>query len=299
MTDAMLEARLQRRLQLRARGYLPIPCFGKAPAPKSWQQLTVISVEMLRLWGMSWPSAESTGCLTRWMPTIDLEILNEEAVVAVEEFISARYEERGPILVRIGRPPKRAIPFRTNTPFKKITAPLIAPNGITDEKIELLCDGQQIIVDGTHPQTGKCYSWHGGVPWDVAHADLPYLHEQEAHVLIADVVGVLADYGYRHPLTRSIATGRGGKGQDIIPPLNGEDRWREHFESVLRGHSFHDPLVRLAAMLAATGMERGCALHLLGAWLQLSEAPHDTRWEARYRALPAAIDSAFAKYSKR
>src|SRR2546421_1682074 len=145
------------------------------------------------------------------MPTIDLDICNEEAVVAVEEFISARYEERGPILVRIGRPPKRAIPFRVNTPFKKITTPLIAPpNGITDQKIELLCDGQQVIFDGRHP-SGVDYRWHGGVPWDVPHADLPYLHEHEARQLVEDVVSILTDHGYqRASPPRSIASGRGG-----------------------------------------------------------------------------------------
>ena len=31
MTDAMLEARTQRRQQLRANGYMPLPLFGKVP----------------------------------------------------------------------------------------------------------------------------------------------------------------------------------------------------------------------------------------------------------------------------
>ena len=62
-----------------------------------------------------------------------------------------RFEERGCILPRIGKPPKRAIPFRTADPFAKITANLIAADGSTGEKIEFLCDGQQVVVAGIHP----------------------------------------------------------------------------------------------------------------------------------------------------
>ena len=39
---------------------------------------------------------------------------------AIEELVRERYEERGYVPVRIGKPPKRAIPFRTDEPFTKI-----------------------------------------------------------------------------------------------------------------------------------------------------------------------------------
>jgi Bifunctional DNA primase/polymerase, N-terminal len=164
-----LDARTQRRQQLRANGYMPLPLFGKAPPLKEWQKLTVISRDMITLWSKVWPDAINTGCLTRSMPTLDLDILNEEAARAIEELTRERFEERGWFLVRIGKPPKRAIIFRTITPFRKITAPLIAPNGINDEKIELLGDGQQLVVDGIHPETKQPYRWHGGEPWRYRH----------------------------------------------------------------------------------------------------------------------------------
>jgi hypothetical protein len=64
MTDAMLEARSERRQQLRTRGYMPIPLFGKVPPLKEWQKLTVISRDMIALWNKVWPDAINTGCLT-------------------------------------------------------------------------------------------------------------------------------------------------------------------------------------------------------------------------------------------
>ena len=115
---------------------------------------------------------------------------------AVEEFVRDAFGERGTVMIRIGRPPKRAIPFRTSKPFRKITAPLSSPLGGDTEKIELLADGQQVAVAGEHPETRKPYCWHGGAPWHVPRADLPYLTEDEARALVDNAVSILADFGY-------------------------------------------------------------------------------------------------------
>jgi Bifunctional DNA primase/polymerase, N-terminal len=294
----MLDAIMHRRQQLRANGYMPLPLFGKAPPLKEWQKLTVISADMIRLWEKVWPDAANTGILTRYTPTLDLDILNEEAAIAVEDMIRERYEERGYLLVRIGKPPKRAILFRTNDPFKKITVNLIARNN-SAEKIEFLADAQQVVVDGIHPETKRAYGWHGGVPWDIAHAELPYLHEQEAHQLVEDVVRILADHGYsRAPPPRSIATGRGGANKFDNIKLIGEERWHALIDNILHSRDLHASFRDLAAMLFASGMQSGPAKHLLQALGEFIE-PYDARVEARLRDIERAVDTAFVKYSKR
>ena len=146
MTDAQTL-----RHQLRAAGYCPIPLYGKAPPQygknnkrkglSGWEQLQDVTAEMIDMWAKTWPDSVNTGALTRTMPTLDLDILNEEAVRAVEGLVREHYEDRGYILVRIGLPPKRAIPFRTDEPFNKIVVNLIAPNAGPDakpEKVEFL-----------------------------------------------------------------------------------------------------------------------------------------------------------------
>ena len=165
------------RHQLRAAGYCPIPLYGKVPpaygrnnATKGlvgWQHLQDVTPEQIETWESTWPDARNTGILTRCMPTLDLDILNEDAVRAIEDLTRKHYEERGRILVRIGKVPKRAIPFRTDEPFAKIIANVVAPNGRT-EKIEFLGDGQQIVVFGIHPETKQRYNWHGGEPGQIA-----------------------------------------------------------------------------------------------------------------------------------
>jgi hypothetical protein len=291
MTDAMLEARTQRRHQLRANGYMPLPLFGKAPPLKEWQKLTVISRDMITLWGKVWPDAVNTGCLTRLMPALDIDILNEEAARAIEELTRERFEERGWFLVRIGQPPKRAIIFRTIAPFRKITANLTARNG-GEEKLEFLCDGQQLVVDGIHPDTRQRYRWHGGEPWRIRRDELPYISEAEAQKLINDAATLLnTAFGY----TRTLAA---PKSNGISPGNGGEALWKFHLDNIRAGRGLHDSITQLAAALIKSGMQRGAAVHLLAALLELSEASHDERWDARYRYIPRAIDSAIQKYQR-
>src|SRR6516164_6566835 len=108
------------RLQLLQAGYCPIPLYGKEPPrygknnPKKglagWQTLTDVTAEQIDMWSKMWPDADNTGCLTRLMPTLDGDILDEAAAKACQEFVRERY---GYVLTRIGKPPKFAIPFRT------------------------------------------------------------------------------------------------------------------------------------------------------------------------------------------
>src|SRR5262245_17489173 len=168
------------RCKLAAAGYCPLPLYGKTPPVHGknnsrrgfdgWQKLNGVTRELINMWKLTWPDAVNTGVLTRSLPTLDLDILNGEAARACEAFVRERHEEAGYILVRIGNPPKRAIPFRTEEPFDKIVANVIAPNG-SAERIEFLADGQQVVVAGTHPDTKQPYRWHGGEPGEIKRAE--------------------------------------------------------------------------------------------------------------------------------
>src|SRR5262245_51299148 len=130
---------LEVRQALVDHGFTPIPLVGKVPPFQSWQKVENVTRAGLEAWGRNWPRATNTGILTRLAPTIDLDILNEPAAVAAEEFIRERFEDRGYVLVRIGKSPKRAILFRTLEPFAKLTTNFQVPAGAAAEKIEFLC----------------------------------------------------------------------------------------------------------------------------------------------------------------
>jgi hypothetical protein len=201
MIRASFRGRMHKRL-LHA-GYMPLPVRGKIPPLTAWQKKTETNPDEIDVWSKVFPDAKSTGLLTQKLPALDLDILDEQAAEAAEQLVRERFEEKGYVLVRIGRAPKRAIPFRTNDPFKKILVNLIAPNGNEGQKIELLADGQQLVSFGLHEDTGQPYRWFGGEPGAIKREDLPYIHEAEAQQLVDDIADLLCrDFGYQRAKDR-------------------------------------------------------------------------------------------------
>jgi hypothetical protein len=298
------------RHRLRESGYCPIPLFGKEPPQygknnrrkglDGWQQLHEVTREMIDMWSRTWPDAHNTGVLCRTMPTLDIDIVNEAAVRTIEDHVREHYEEHGYILPRVGKPPKRAIPFRTIEPFKKITVNLVAANSPDkSEKIEFLADGQQVVVAGIHPDTKQPYCWHGGVPGEIKLEDLPYIREEEARALVERIVEILVrDFGYNR------APGRPAKGKTSGAPRHdggqagGESDWTHLYENIREGRELHDTITVLAAKLIACGNNPGAAINQLRGLMETSKAPQDERWDMRVSGIPAAVDSAVAKYGK-
>src|SRR5262245_8574715 len=101
---------LSLRLSLKSSGYAPLPISGKKPPMDNWSSLDA-SEDDIKNWERAFPYAASTGILTRFVPTLDIDITYEPAAEAVEALVRSRFEEIGCFLVRIGRAPKRAILF--------------------------------------------------------------------------------------------------------------------------------------------------------------------------------------------
>jgi hypothetical protein len=134
---------------------------------------------------LGWASAgPNTGMRSATAPVLDIDILDEQGAQIVEATARLYLEDKGQMLVRIGRPPKRAILLRTDKPFKKIVRKLTAPDGKM-HKIEVLCDGQQLAVAGTHPDTRQPYVWKGGSsPVNTPRAELPLVDEDEIRTIL-------------------------------------------------------------------------------------------------------------------
>jgi hypothetical protein len=284
------------RHQLRAAGYAPIPLYGKEPPAygknnkrkglNGWQTLIDVSAEQVDMWERTWPDAANTGCLTRLMPTLDLDILNEEAVRGVEDYLRKRYADDSRFLVRIGKPPKRAILFQTDKPFAKILANITAQNG-SGEKIELLANGQQIVVAGIHPETQRPYTWHGGEPWLIKRIELPYIDEGKARQLIDDIIKILSnEFGYR-----CVGKQAGNRRKGEI--ISGTD-WQTLYDNIREGRALHDSLRDLAAKLISSGTSGGAAVNQMRALMESSIATRDDRWKARLKDIPRLVATAEA-----
>lgn len=184
------------RLRLRKAGYHPLPVEGKQPPLEGWPEKIETTDAEIRLWPKLWHFAHNTGINAKFTIGTDVDFLEQEAAEALEELGREHFEERGVFLVRIGRSPKRLFPLRTDEPFPKMSRVLIAPNG-TEDKIEILGDGQQWVAFGTHPETGQPYTWHGGDLATTPRESLPYVRREDMEKFLDAAVKLLVEqFGY-------------------------------------------------------------------------------------------------------
>jgi hypothetical protein len=168
------------RHQLLHGGFVPLPLAGKRPIFNNWQFSEPSHGEVAL-----WPRG-NTGILNRNAPAVDIDILDVDVANQIEALV---VELAGPTLVRTGLAPKRALLYRTEVPFAKMRTPHF-PLG----HVEVLCDGQQIVCFGVHPDTGRPYEWHPHPP--TKRSDLPVLDAAVAREIISRAKGIMEGAGW-------------------------------------------------------------------------------------------------------
>jgi hypothetical protein len=172
------------RKSLLAAGYVPIPINGKAPIIPEWQRQQPTAGDVDK-WPQLYPSAVNTGILTRITPTVDIDVYDAAVVEVLKTLLWDVVRESGHAMVRIGQAPKCAILFQTDQPFAKLSTPVFTSPDGRKHYVEVLGDGQQVVVFGKHPETGGNYTWHFGEPGKVEHDALPYINAELAAQYIA------------------------------------------------------------------------------------------------------------------
>src|SRR5262249_19089441 len=174
----------QRRVKLVTLGYQPIPVLSgrKRPALPGWEE-TPTDLETVSAWADQRPAELSTGIRTRTTPAFDIDIRDAKVADEVEQALRSILPEGARVLKRVGLAPKRLIPMRCVTPFKKISATFKAPDGVV-HKVEVLADGQQFVAEGIHEDTKLPYQWDTDL-LSVAREHLPLIDEQLARSFIA------------------------------------------------------------------------------------------------------------------
>jgi AAA domain-containing protein/primase-like protein/bifunctional DNA primase/polymerase-like protein len=187
-----------RRIAYVKLGYQPIPIKSgdKRPVHSDWGNMP-INLDVIPSWADSHPGALSTGVRTRRAPAVDIDIYDADVADQVERALLNIIPQGGTILKRVGLPPKRLIPFRTETPFRKIAAAFKRPGDDRTHKVEVLCDGQQFVVEGVHPDTHMPYRWADNVYLlNVAREHLPPLDEATAHRFVDEATRIMLAAGY-------------------------------------------------------------------------------------------------------
>jgi hypothetical protein len=189
------------RLQLLANGYVPVPCNGKTPTIAGWQNDRPTEDE-IKQWTKFCPEAVNTGITTAYVPTCDIDVTNVVIAGEIQTMIG-RLIGADPPLIKFGRRPKRSILFKTALPFEKVqTGDWIDQDGVAHH-FEILCDGQQTICYGLHPDTGTEYEWPLQNPLDVPRERLPELRREQAQWIINVVIEIFQRQGLRGEVSTS------------------------------------------------------------------------------------------------
>ena len=184
------------RQALLKNGYEPIPLNGKIPVLEAWQHSRPAPEDIVA-WETSLPNATDTEILTHHTPAVDNDVLDQEVADIIHDMVKELIPPDCPELLRYGQFPKRAILFRCNTPFSKVsTGKWIAENGV-EHQLEVLCDGQQLACFGTHPDTQHAYRWPGATPGKTPRDRLPLLTAEAAQALIERARELFQERGWR------------------------------------------------------------------------------------------------------
>ena len=119
------------------------------------------------IWG-DWPQA-GIGIAAGRVIGIDIDVLHSEALALAIEALAKQMLGDTPA-VRIGNAPKRLLVYRAAQAFKGFKYP----------PIEVLGLGQQFLVYGIHPDTGKPYDWPVQTLADMRLDELPAITEAQA-----------------------------------------------------------------------------------------------------------------------
>ena len=194
------------RLALLRNGYEPLPIKrgSKRPLPvlceengRAWQTLKIDEEEI-----RSWPATQCTGMRTKHVPTIDCDLPDEQAAGVVRSLVKEMFGGRGELLFRTGRPITFATPLRCEEEFGKKKILFRSPSGATESEsgkefaIEVLADGQQVVVHGPHADTKKPYIWEGGTPFSVRADELPAVTAAEVDDFLSEAAKRLKAVGW-------------------------------------------------------------------------------------------------------
>lgn len=177
--------------QLVALGYriVPIPPGSKGPRRAGWQKLQATE-DMVARWTANGSADDGVGILAAHTPAIDVDVLDPVIASRMQDALETLL---GPLPhIRIGRAPKFLIPFRCDTPFRKLSSAVYVDPLTGDEhRVEVLGDGQQWVAYHQHPDTLQPYDWARGGLLGLPHDDLPVLTAETAQAVV-DAFEVIA-----------------------------------------------------------------------------------------------------------
>lgn len=138
----------------------------------NWRQdaSTMAGVRTAVQWGAN------IGLRTDRFPCVDIDCADAQLARMIE---LEAFRTIGVAPVRIGNAPKRALAYRTSEPFGRLRLWMVKKDA--KYLVEILGMGQQYVVYGTHPKTGRPYEWNR----EPRAAELPEITLAQARAFLA------------------------------------------------------------------------------------------------------------------
>jgi len=175
--------------RLNENGFTITPARGKAPFLKGWEHL-----ENNDEWVDKFANYNVGIVLGDELVAIDIDITDEKLSAVIR---ASCHETFGLSPTRYGKRPKSLVLYRVFEGIKKRKVKFDF-NGVTNNAVEILGNGQQFIAYGVHPDTGNCYEWDtniSGEPVDIGFNELLVLHESDIDAWLLSLKSVLQSNG--------------------------------------------------------------------------------------------------------
>jgi hypothetical protein len=159
---------------------------GKAPKGKGWQDEARQDPPECAVWDEADPDALNTGILADGLRIIDIDI-GDEATAGAAHRLADRHFGPSPCVRRRSGTGRRALLYRAaeGEPPKKART-----NSTTDEKVEVLGRGQQLVAYGRH-HSGAAIVWQGLPGLEVRRDELPAVSEEQVDAFLDDVTSLI------------------------------------------------------------------------------------------------------------
>src|SRR5215472_12084398 len=122
---------------------VPLPPGSKGPHRKNWQHLNA-DAGQVRKWYANGSADDGIGILAATTPAIDVDTMDPDVAQRMSDEIDRIFPGVA-LMTRTGQAPKFLIPFRADTPFRKLTSNTYT-DGTHAHKLEILGDGQQWVA---------------------------------------------------------------------------------------------------------------------------------------------------------
>ena len=153
------------------RDLIPIRHGDKRPTGK-WTEVNATRESVAKWTG-------NTGLRTARYPCVDIDVTDRY----LADFIAGVVRtDLGDTPARLGLPPKLALFYRTEIPFRKKKLQFAGPDG-REHAVEILGGGQYAVIAGLHP-SGVQYEWD---PVPTSADDLPWVTEEQVMAFLREL----------------------------------------------------------------------------------------------------------------